>query len=776
MTEAQLHNGRSRTATTCVIRVVLTILAAGGTCLATGFSGPGDYLSQSEQRIEASPEFFWEWEVKRLATDFHPPEKLHLTDMANAQNSEEKTALLLQATCDADLEDFAAALQEGRIKPGDPAKASAQHAAARDPDTATDDPPTEEFASEFADYHRGAFVYRLGSEHWEQARKAWQALLDRPAGERHYRSVWAAFMLGKTAMKSGDYMAAVTWFQKTRELAKAGFADSLGLAADSYGWEGRCEWKLDHPAKAAPLFLTQLALGDASAVVSLKALIPDRTPVDGMLNYGPEFEERQKWSDQRLLDAEQQARLGLQAAVADPLLRRLVTAHILASVGNPLWYNKVEQSAKRCAHWLAMIQEAKVGKLEDAEYLGWIAYSLANYKEAAHWLELAQNESPASNWLRAKLQRRAGQLNAAAKSMERAWQALIQPGAYTGWKPLGVANEDDESAYSSYYESFPLPAAASGDCGLMRLARGEFVLAMDTFLKGGLWPDTAYVAERVLTTDELKAYVDRQPKAAGTGDTRLTYLLGRRLVLEERYARTARLTYLLGRRLVREERYTQAARYLKPPYDKLLDKYVQALKDGADAKLPKRKRADAWLTAAWLARYDGMELMGTEVAPDGFVSNGNFADPDIAKQRQSRQYEVRTEQNGQEFVATRPMVLQPSKEELQRVSKHKISPDIRYHYRMIAAALAVKGSRLLDDNTEELADVLNTAGLWVKDRDEKLADRYYDMLEKRCPNTQLGEAVMARHWFVQEEGPWRQQQQAAHEALHADLGIQDAQE
>ena len=47
--------------------------------------------------------------------------------------------------------------------------------------------------------------------------------------------------------------------------------------------------KQNHPEKAAPLFLTQLALGDTSAIVSLKALIPDRSSVEGMLNYGPEI-------------------------------------------------------------------------------------------------------------------------------------------------------------------------------------------------------------------------------------------------------------------------------------------------------------------------------------------------------------------------------------------------------------------------------------------------------------------------------------------------------
>ena len=129
---------------------------------------------------------------------------------------------------------------------------------------------------------------------------AWNALLNRPADERHYRSVWAAFMLGKVALKRGDPGAA-KWFELSRELAKTGFVDSLGLAADSYGWEGRGELQQDHPAKAAELFLTQLALGDEGAVVSLKALIPDRTPRDGMLNYGPAAEDdsSQRTDEQR---------------------------------------------------------------------------------------------------------------------------------------------------------------------------------------------------------------------------------------------------------------------------------------------------------------------------------------------------------------------------------------------------------------------------------------------------------------------------------------------
>ena len=565
-------------------------------------------------------------------------------------------------------------------------------------------------------------------------------------------------MLGKMAMKAGDYQAAISWFQKTRELAKDGFSDSLGMAADTYGWEGRCEWKMGHPEKAAPLFLTQLALGDQSAVISLKALIPDRLPVEGMLNYGPEAETMESWSKSEKAAAQKKTDQALLEAAKDPLLRRLVTVHILATESSRSWiYEGGPQESKRCAHWLAAINEAKVGKVDDAEYLGWVAYTAANYQEAAQWLSLAQKDSPAACWLRAKLLRRAGKLEDAAKSMEQAWRAISDLKVYVGAKtgiPGDDTLDDDEMGYDG---GLSFSHCATGEFGLLRLARGEFVQAFDTLFKGGLWTDASFVGERVLTADELKTYVDALPAEAAKDNPK---------------AKVTELRWLLGRRLVREDRYEEAARYLKPPYDKLLSHYLQAIKDGADEKLTKQERARALFTAAWMARYDGMELMGTEVAPDGFVSEGSFPSSEIARQRQSGKYSstAPTEDSAPK-PAGKPMVLKPTKEELQRLAKNRPAPDVRYHYRIIAASIAAKAARLLEDNTEELADVLNTAGNWVKDADDKLGDRYYQMLEKRCAKTDIGKAAIAKHWFVDQPGPWSAEQKSSRAALHKTLGL-----
>src|SRR5207237_10414616 len=125
---------------------------------------------------------------RRTAKENQPTEKRVDSEKAD-QKSDEETSdnrNVPQATEDADLKDFEPALKEGRIKPPDPTKAKEQHKLARETITSTS--PTAEFDSEFADYHRGAGAFL--NKIWEEARKAWEDLLNRPEQDRQYRTVW----------------------------------------------------------------------------------------------------------------------------------------------------------------------------------------------------------------------------------------------------------------------------------------------------------------------------------------------------------------------------------------------------------------------------------------------------------------------------------------------------------------------------------------------------------------------------------------------------------
>ncbi|MFL6540563.1 MAG: hypothetical protein ACJ8HU_07360 [Chthoniobacterales bacterium] len=730
-----LRNSSSRSRQLLVRPALLLLFASSA--FATGYFGPSVYLDEGGRRVTGSPEFYWGLEVKRLSRDFQTPERLVPVPLKTDEEGAVDRGPFAEVTAEVDAKDFADALEHGAIKPPDPAHAKEQNESARaaigDPSSAT---LPAEFESEFADYHRGAFAFSRGQEHWDEAKRAWETLLGRPPNERHYRSVWAAFMLGKVALKKLD-PEAVTWFHRTRELAHDGFNDSLGMAADSYGWEARSQWKQGHPEQAAPLYLSQLALGDGSAVISLKALIPDREAIEGLLNYGPDPDEQQSWDDAAKRAQDEKELAGLKAAARDPLLRRLVTVHILATQTDPFLYEDMGRPAvRRSARWLAAIQETETGKVDDAEYLGWIAYGDGKYDQAARWLALSNGETPtpAALWLKSKLQLRAGKIAEATQTMARAWQTVRDPSAYSGAK----RQENEASDENLYGEHWSFSQSASGDLGGLRLARSEFVASLDAFVRAKMWNDAAFIAERVLTTEELKKYVDAQPA-------------------EE----SEKIRYLLGRRLVREDRYADARPYVPEKYQQRLDEYVKALNAGGSPRSSKEERARAWFKAAWIARYDGMEMMGTEGAPDGFISEGSFPEPDLAKERLTGSYVKTSYDNNGEHQQRLPVALKPTASEKDRLTTNKIRPDTRFHYRVIAAALALRGAELLPDNSEELADVLNYAGRWSGERDQKLSERCYSMLEHRAAKTQIGRAAVAKHWFVDQDGPWSREETAA---------------
>ena len=121
---------------------------------------------------------------------------------------------------------------------------------------------------EFAMYQEGALALRRGE--LAVARDHWQRLLALPEAARHFRSTWAAFMLGRAALRQQppDPAAAARWFRQTRELATRGFADSLGLAVLSLGWEARAEVARQRFERAEALYAQQVRTGDATAVDS----------------------------------------------------------------------------------------------------------------------------------------------------------------------------------------------------------------------------------------------------------------------------------------------------------------------------------------------------------------------------------------------------------------------------------------------------------------------------------------------------------------------------
>lgn len=546
---------------------------------------------------------------------------------------------------------------------------------------------------EFEDYLRGAEAYHRGD--LDAARKAWTKLLGRPASERRYRSTWAAYMLGRSYV-DGDADSAARYFERTRKLASEKLADSLGLAAASYGWQARAELKRGRLEPALDLYLTQGATGDAMAARSVRV-------VAGRMLADPKLAEK---------------------AVRTSRNRAVLVAYVVSRWEHDQWDGTDGETAGR--NLLAALQAAKVEKVEGSDRLAWVAYRSGDFAAAEAWLGRGSEKTPMGEWIRAKLLVRAGKLAEAKNLLE----------SVRGNLPAGLIDEDD--LYDAYDARADLAARprASGELGFLRLAQGQFQEALIALLHGGYWADAAYVAERVLTLDELKNLADRRYtreiaakyKPLEEGNSFL--YAGLADFPDERAA--YQLRYLLGRRLARSGRYPEAQDYLPAARREQLRDFTNSLANGRNPARPGDERARSLLRAACLARYRGMALFGTEVDPDWFVNGGSYDSSPV--------YEIRSDKELHPHT-------RPTKEETTRVRASAVEPDKRYHYRFRAAFLGVEAASLFPEGSNDKAVTLAAAGTWIKALEPQSADPIYKLLVRCCAKTQVGKEAARIKWF-----------------------------
>ncbi len=545
----------------------------------------------------------------------------------------------------------------------------------------------EPLLPEFADYLEGAIAYHDGR--YDAAVQAWERLLRRPPEERQFRSTWAAYMIGKTYFLS-DRDRAVKSFQLTRDLAARGFEDRLGLAASSLGWEAYSELGRDRYAQALILYAQQSRTGDPGALVSI------RLTCAGLLDK-PE---------------------ALIRVATNPEARAVFTAWIVSR--NPEGRNA----------WEVALKAADVRDMAGADRLAWAAYLSGDFAAAAAWLDRAQSTpSPISKWVRARLLLRDGKLDEARGLLAEAARDLPD---------LGI---DMDEAMQIVYETgevLAAPQRALGEEAVVRVTQKDYTGALDRFLRAGYWMDAAYLAEQVLTLDELKTYVDATWPASlaakyepPTGDKWEPLLVGGYTTpAPERLARDVR--NLLGRRLAREGRLRDALGYALPDRRPFLERLAGHVEAGRDKKRPTAERGQELFQAACLTRHKGMYLTGTEVEPDWALVEGD--------------YQVETWTFQTRDTRRKNRILSETPDETARVKRNRARPWKRFHYRYRAADLAWEAASLLPSGDEK-AGMLATAGSWIEHEDPQAADRFYKQLVRCCRSTELGREADELRWF-----------------------------
>ena len=511
-------------------------------------------------------------------------------------------------------------------------------------------------------YTAGAVDYSHGDI--RKALPRFHTVLALPEAERASRATWAAYMIGESEASYARDKTAAEAFALTRALASAGAPDPLGLAVASYGEEALLhlhrarEHKFDEAygrkiAAAVALYAEQAARDSRFGVSSLRLIAQELLGLD----------------DPPTDDA------ALPAAIGDPMTQRLLVAYALARIEDDVPVSGPNPVLLRL---VAAIEASGLAQPAGADRLAALCYRIGRYDLAEKMA--GQAEGPLAAWVKAKLALHRGDTDAAAAQYAEASRAF----------------PDAKDA--------PLDDAARkllvGEQGVLTLARGDYIGAFERLypVASTYWGDVAHLADRVLTSDEVKRFVDAhvpevapKPKPADDADT------------EVRPEPATQLRTLLARRLVREGRYADALAYFPslgdPPIRDWVRDYASSLRDAED-RWWAVDRAEAWFDAAVLARDHGMEIMGTEGAPDYFVHDGDFACC------------VAQDKLEGAFI---------SDAEKARFAASAIRPDKRWHYRYVAVEAAGRAADLLPPRSQAYAAVLCRATSWVIDRDPPAA-------------------------------------------------------
>lgn len=525
---------------------------------------------------------------------------------------------------------------------------------------------------EFTLYFNGAYAWHHNDTN--TAQNTWLSVLQLPEEKRRYRSVWAAYMCGKSYMPEPE--KAIQWFRTARAYATNGFYDSLGLAAESLGWQARAHRQTGEDVIALRLYYEQYLSGNTrTAYVSMQC-----TARDIIGNY----------------DDEQ-----LKSYARDPLLRILLTESLVENHFRRYYEYKRTQYHPAAGKWLKILDSLALTNDLAAPVYAQIAYGIGDYKQADSWCEKAPEMTPLLARVKAKLLLRKGHIKEALPLLSYALQATSD-------------------------------RMTAAELGILKMSQDDYFQALPLFLMHNWWWDAAYIAERVLTIEELRTYVDSHLPAVSfhveqKNNEDMWYYAN-----PEPQAVVSRFRFLLARRLARNGFLKEALPYYPAQWKSLMNTYINALQTGNNLHSNRLARGIALWKAARIMRYNGMELFGTECEPDWFTLNGNYQPLGIAELR---------------FNDIKTAEFQPTTNEYTRFFSYDFIPLTRFHYREIAIEMAREAVEFLPDEDPFTARALCEAGSWLKVKNPHAADVFYKALVNRCGSTELGKKADKKRWF-----------------------------
>lgn len=592
-------------------------------------------------------------------------------------------------------------------------------------------------------------------------------LLALPAAERPHLTAIAHFrrarlrlyLLDRTERDDAELRRSLAAIRADLEAVgaavKAGSPDVGGVAFAAQGW-------LAH-LRCAVLPLPRLrALGEADLGLALRIYLEQRrrgepTADDSIVHILRTAAQQEDFAE----------------CARDPELRRLMTAYLSGGAkpdfGDPSL--SLDGLVGRAGTWLAALREAKVDFSADAVHLAALAYRVGDWDTCARTLRDAPANDPLAALLRARLALRAGHPVEASRTLA----TLLAPqagrfslgGYYIGeflGDPTGerFVGADGDRLIAYRFDPSDAPAGqlakARSELATLLLAQGRFAEALDHFYRTGQTKDFAYIAECVLTVDELKAYVDREwPEDPPVGKPRRKTVGAKPDEQPEECTPlppAQAIRHLLARRLFRAARAAEALPYYPAEVRPAFAHYLELLTRATNPARAKRDRADAYWRAALVLRELGDVTQFCEFGPE-WSSGFDYSD-DAKDDKPLLWHDAgglprsRVQPIGDEAES---LLAPPGPDEQARVqawiAANLAHPDRAHRSaRYAVARLAAQAAELLPDDDVAGSRILQFAGGLLKYMEPRAAQPYYRQLATRFKGTELGAAARRAHWFV----------------------------
>ncbi|NLN92492.1 MAG: hypothetical protein GX130_04170 [Candidatus Hydrogenedens sp.] len=543
-----------------------------------------------------------------------------------------------------------------------------------------------EIPLEFSLNIRGAEAFF--NRYFSKARDLFETILLLPPEERRHKTVWATFMSGRCSLELNELKRAEESFQSCWKLVEEGFADPLGLAAETFGWLGKIHLQRGDCLEALHAYMNYRAVPERWAMAKESLFILFRRVIKNQA--------------------------ALEQMAGDDLARQLMTAWLTSQAyKNPAytdaWFDVTESLPEE-------------GFLAGADRLAWLAYKTGQMDLAARWLKQSDERSVPARFVQSKLLLREGKLDEANRLLH--------------------ALSEEISRDKLFYFEGDSPVITGGSIrlseGAILLRQKDYIGAVKAFVPDSL-EDAEFLARRMLTLEELETVIN-DLKALDPDEVAQTrkqepffktvYYDGGRFE-EGLYA----LQKIQGQRYARMKDWEKAAHYFQTlsetssgsTYtDETAKETAEAAREIADLlkqaenrKGSERERAQTFFDAGVLIRRHGGELLGV-------WSLGSDCGLEVLS----------------EDALT---VLGDDAEE--RVEKTCDLCGRQCNLRFVASGLMRQAAELLPDNDPLTARALFNGGSYIKARYPKEADHFYKALVRRNPNLLIAKQADELRWF-----------------------------